>query len=269
MDKDILVSILDEAVNIIKHISEAERMLDQLPYGSIVMHKSASGKQAYAYHHYNKNNKRIQERLKLSETELEELRNQIMLHSQYQRELNQGLRYLKQNAALLQDCYKLAAKNYSYWTSRTFTVYQSENSYYAERLIHISSKGERVRSRAEVILADILAACHIPYRYEKQLTIGKYNYYPDFTVINPLSGKTVYIEYCGMDIPEYEDKLQKKLQAYSKSGIKEGKQLIIIREYDMLMDSKSIRKLIEDFFTLRRFIPLTHWLDSQRCGKIN
>lgn len=194
MDKDILVSILDEAVNIIKYMKEAEQMLNQLPYGSIVIHKSANGKHNYAYHHYNKNKKRIQERLNLSETELEELRSQIMLHKQYRLELNQGLRYLKRNASLLQDCYMLAAKNYSYWTSKSFPVYQSESSYYNERLIHISSKGERVRSRAEVILADSLAAHCIPYRYEKTLTIGRHHYYPDFTVINPLSGKTVYIE---------------------------------------------------------------------------
>lgn len=251
MDTDILVSILDEAVNIIKHMKEAEQMLTQLPYGSIVMHKSANGKQTYPYHHYNKDKKRIQERLRFSGTELEELRSQIMLHSQYQRELNQGLRYLKQNASLLQDCYMLAAKNYSYWTSKTFTVYQSENSYYAEQRIHISSKGERVRSRAEVILADSLTACRIPYRYEKQLTIGKHHYYPDFTVINPLSGKTVYIEYCGLDTPKYQDSLQRKLQVYQDAGIKEGTQLILIREYNNLIDSKKINSLLQKHFTLQ------------------
>lgn len=269
MDTDILVSILDEAVNILKHMKEAERMVKQLPYGSIIMHKSANGKHAYAYHHYNKNKKRIQERLRLSETELEELRSQIMLHSQYQKELNQGLRYLKQNTTLLQDCYMLAAKNYSYWTSKTFTVYQSENSYYAEQRIHISSKGERVRSRAEVILANSLASCRIPYRYEKQLTIGKHHYYPDFTVINPLSGKTAYIEYCGIDTPEYEDHLQRKLHAYYEAGITEGTQLILIREYGSLIDSKRISSLIQEHFTLKRFDTLTHWLRSQICDRID
>ena len=219
MDKDILVSILDEAVNIMKHLEEAEKMLNQLPYGSIVMHKSANGKQSYAYHHYNKNKKRIQKRLKLSETELEEFRKQLALHSQYKQEHIQGQRYLKQNIQILKDCYKLVSQNHCYWTSRNFAVYQSENCYYKERLIHISSKGERVRSRAEVILADALAAYHIPYRYEKGLTIGNHNCYPDFTVINPLSGKDVYIEYCGMNTPEYEARLQQKLQAYNEAGI--------------------------------------------------
>jgi hypothetical protein len=269
MDKDILVSILDGAVNIVKHLEEAEQMLGQLPYGSIIMHKSKNGEHAYAYHHYNKNRRRMQERLRLSETELEEFRSQLMLHRQYQRERNQGLRYLKQNAGLLQDCYQLAAKNYRNWTARTFRVYQSENSFHAERLIHISAKGERVRSRAEVILANTLAACRIPYRYEKQLTVGNRSYYPDFTVINPLSGKTVYIEYCGMDTPEYEDRLQRKLHAYNTMGITEGTQLMIIREYDSLIDSEKLSKLIKEHFTLKRFDALTHWLDRQICDKIN
>ena len=64
MDKDILVSILDEAVNIMKHLEEAEKMLNQLPYGSIVMHKSANGKQSYAYHHYNEKNTKASETLR-------------------------------------------------------------------------------------------------------------------------------------------------------------------------------------------------------------
>ena len=79
-----------------------------------------------------------------------------------------------------------------------------------------------MRSRAEVILANTLAAYKIPYFYEKTLTIKNAKYYPDFTIINPLSGKTAYIEYCGLDSIEYLDRLQKKLTAYDLAGITEG-----------------------------------------------
>lgn len=269
MDNDILVSILDEATNILNLINSAKKILEKLPFGSIVLHTSHNGKYKYFYHHYSIDHKSFQKRLKLSESEIEEFRSKLALRREYQTELKQGQRFMQQNMNLLKACYKHISQNHLYWTFRTFPLYQSENTYYKEKLIHRTAKGEYVRSRAEVILADALASCRIPYRYEQALSIENHLYYPDFTTINPLSGKPVYIEYCGMDTAEYEDRLQKKLQAYSKFGIREGKQLIIIREYNMLMDSKSIRRLIENFFTLRRFTPLTHWLRSQICDRID
>ena len=113
MDTDILLSILDEAVNIVLQVSEAEKKLRQLPYGNIVMHKSANRKHIYAYHHYNNNKQRMQKRLHLSDDALEEFRSQIMLQHQYKEEVKQGLRYLKQDRILIRDCYSRVSKNFS------------------------------------------------------------------------------------------------------------------------------------------------------------
>lgn len=268
MDNDILISLLDEAENVIRQIKEAEKEAAQLPSGSVVMHRYKNNKYVYPYHHYRINHRQIQEKLKLEGAALEEYRNKIALHRQYKEEIRCGQLFLRRTQTLLSGCYKTVLKNYDFWTNKTFPSQQSENDYYREMRVHISSKGERMRSRAEVILANTLAAYKIPYFYEKTLTIKNAKYYPDFTIINPLSGKTAYIEYCGLDSTEYLDRLQKKLTAYALAGITEGNQLLIIREYNNMLNSQDIAVLLEKNFTTKRFQALRHWLDQAICDKI-
>ncbi|MBQ9321830.1 MAG: hypothetical protein IJ239_05705, partial [Eubacterium sp.] len=48
-----------------------------------------------------------------------------------------------------------------------------------------TSKGERVRSKSEVIIADTLARMGVPYRYEFPIRFsGTGTFHPDFTVLN-------------------------------------------------------------------------------------
>lgn len=84
---------------------------------------------------------------------------------------------------------------------------------------YITKKGESVRSRIELIVADILFDLGIPYRYENKLNLQTGAIYPDFTILHPKSLEIYYIEIFGMmDNPEYEQAAFSKISKYVSSG---------------------------------------------------
>ena len=95
-----------------------------------------------------------------------------------------------------------------------------------------TSRGERVRSKSEIIIADSLNRESIPYRYECPLTLsGIGNVYPDFTVLNTRLRKELYWEHFGMmDDPVYVEKALQKIASYEQHGIFPGEHLIITYE---------------------------------------
>ena len=114
----------------------------------------------------------------------------------------------------VQCCYEILKMRISRYQAPVAQGLEGENEYRASDKIHVSKRKEHMRSRAEVIVANCLYDNHLEYRYEKMLKMDGKFYYPDFTVINPLSGADVYLEYCGIDSPDYEYKLQKKVALY-------------------------------------------------------
>lgn len=70
-----------------------------------------------------------------------------------------------------------------------------------------SDKGERVRSKSKVIIADLLNREGIPYRYECPIYLkGLGLRYPDFTTLNIRKRKEIYWEHFGrMDDPLYAE----------------------------------------------------------------
>lgn len=95
-----------------------------------------------------------------------------------------------------------------------------------------TAKGERVRSKSEVIIADTLHREGIPYRYECPVYFEKIgNIYPDFTVLNKRTRKEMYWEHFGiMDEPVYAENMVRKLNTYAQSGMFSGKNLIATYE---------------------------------------
>ncbi len=88
--------------------------------------------------------------------------------------------------------------------------------------IYCTVKGERVRSKSEVIIANLLYANQIPYEYEKPLKLTGYPHpiLPDFTIYIPKEDKTVYWEHGGlMNDPEYRSKWDWKMHLYAEDGI--------------------------------------------------
>lgn len=103
----------------------------------------------------------------------------------------------------------------------------SENSpeYYTE-------KGERVRSKSEILIANALNKHNIPYRYECPLHLKGYGWiHPDFTVLNVRLRKVFYWEHLGkMDDSEYIENTLQRISMYEKNNIFPGKTLILTHE---------------------------------------
>ena len=112
-------------------------------------------------------------------------------------------------------------------------------------------KGERVRSKSEIIIADMLYQSGIPYRYEYPLYIcGFGNVYPDFTILDMKNRKELLWEHFGMmDDAEYVEKALKKLEMYKKKDIFLGDGVIITYETKtMPLNSKTVEGIIKHYF---------------------
>ena len=91
---------------------------------------------------------------------------------------------------------------------------------FEDYLIHRTTRGEMVRSKSEVIIANHLADQHIEYGYEQPLTYGSVTKYPDFTIEDMESGRTFYWEHAGMlNFPSYRQRWEEKLEWYRSHGI--------------------------------------------------
>lgn len=118
----------------------------------------------------------------------------------------------------------------------------------------LTSRGERVRSKSEMIIADILAKNNIPYKYElpQQMKAagGKLiPVYPDFTCVNLRTRQEFLWEHLGrMDDSDYSMKTVMKLRTYSKNGFIPGKNLILTMECDGIpLDRKEVETLVKTF----------------------
>ena len=149
------------------------------------------------------------------------------------------------------------------WTGRPFA---SDAPYIC------TARGERVRSKSEVIIADTLFRYNIPYRYEFPHTLrcsseapfhsdfDKLNHrnsgsgdtvtlYPDFLCLNTRTRTEFYWEHFGlMDSTEYSNNAAGKLRLYTENRILAGRNLIITMETQTEPPSiKALEKLIEEF----------------------
>ena len=131
------------------------------------------------------------------------------------------------------------------WLSRSI-----RRNYYPEGLKFQTQRGEKVRSKFEVIIADILYSMDIPYQYEMPLTVGSSIYHPDFTILDRHSGKYVLIEALGlMDQEEYFNNAVKKIHAYEARGFALGKNLFLAFDTpDSPFDPVIFRKQMADRF---------------------
>lgn len=110
---------------------------------------------------------------------------------------------------------------------------------------YITKKGEHVRSRMELLIANLLFDLGIPYRYECRLNLGSSHVYPDFTVMHPQTLEIYYIECFGMmDDRYYAESALKKISQYA--GTDKYNRLI------MLFDSSAAPLNVPDIEKLLR-----------------
>jgi hypothetical protein len=122
-----------------------------------------------------------------------------------------------------------------------------QKRYFEEKLIHKTIRGEMVRSKSEVIVANILDKMKIEYFYEEPLHVssGK-TYIPDFTI--RYQGKTAYLEHLGMlRDKSYKKRWEEKRANYESVGISETLGNLIITEdgLDGSLDATLIESKIQ------------------------
>ena len=123
-------------------------------------------------------------------------------------------------------------------------------------LIHKTRRGENVRSKSEVIIANELHKLGVDYSYELAFIIqdGKVRY-PDFTIEDAETGKLILWEHLGMlRDPNYRKRWENKLDWYHKEGVLSRNEvggaratLVITRDDDRGgIDTGEIDHLIEE-----------------------
>lgn len=136
---------------------------------------------------------------------------------------------------------------------------QAENGrFYEQGLIHTTAKGEFVRSKSEVIIANQLFHNNIPYAYEQRLTLNGETRWPDFTIEDKDSGNVFYWEHCGMmDEPGYRKRWEVKLAWYAENGIlphedgggRNGTLILTEETKGSGIDTRHVDKLIQDILS--------------------
>lgn len=129
-----------------------------------------------------------------------------------------------------------------------------KNNFYAENLRYETEQGDLVRSKSEVIIANILYQHRndILYKYERPLDVlidGKIKtIYPDFTILNVHTGRMVYWEHAGrMEDSHYANDFVKKVNTYISNNILPGKDVFLTYEsVSNPLEITVIKKLVEE-----------------------
>lgn len=158
----------------------------------------------------------------------------------------------------------LAEPSYSETATRLTNLFSApkmieiDDRFLESKLIHGTRAGDAVRSKSEVIIADLLFAKDLEYVYESRLemTDGSFRY-PDFTIDDAETGQKVYWEHLGMlNDQVYRERWQKKLQWYKEHDILpieegggEAGTLVITEDNEKGgIDSGKIEKIVEEVF---------------------
>ena len=113
---------------------------------------------------------------------------------------------------------------------------------------YYSSKGERMRSKSEVLIANLLDKMNINYKYEKPLKLVKLGIvHPDFTLLDIKNRKEIYFEHLGMmDDHVYRNNAINKIRDYERSGYYMGDKLIVTFEtLNCPIDINAVKRKVE------------------------
>ena len=132
------------------------------------------------------------------------------------------------------------------WIKQEF----ESNPNHPEYLTVKTVNGLYVRSKSEAYIAAELAEHAIPFRYECKINLCGIDFYPDFTILNPLTEEVVLWEHLGMvDDDTYLNNALSKIRLYIKAGFIPSKNLILTSETkDEPLDFSVVKDLIKIHF---------------------
>ena len=202
-----------------KHIKELESKLNTIPPGTLCCARNGNKIKWYfrnessSYSYLPKKERKLAEQLafkKYAQIELDYLRKKrsAIENCLQISEVSSGAEDLLKEQSPYRDLILPYYSNHSRNSEKLAAWAQAEyisNPDYPDGKKFHTKKGELVRSKSEVFIADALFTHRIPYRYEQKLDLGSAGYFfPDFTVCHPRYLKTIYWEHFGlMDSEDY------------------------------------------------------------------
>ena len=248
-----------------KHIKELESKLNTIPPGTLCCARNGNKIKWYfrnessSYSYLPKKERKLAEQLafkKYAQIELDYFRKKRSAIENYLQisELSSGAEDLLKEESPYRDLILPYYSDHSRNSKKLAALAQAEyisNPDYPDGKKFHTKKGELVRSKSEVFIADALFTHRIPYRYEQKLDLGSAGYFfPDFTVCHPRYLKTIYWEHFGlMDSEDYVHKAYRKLDIYTLNGIIPTLNLITTFETkENPIDSYVIERIIKDYF---------------------
>ena len=134
-----------------------------------------------------------------------------------------------------------------YWNSLPYNVSTDR----PEERIFLTKRGEMVRSKSELMIADMYYDLGIPYRYECELVLKRgIVRHPDFTLYHSGLRTVYYHEHLGrLDDEEYRLRNMRKLRLYEDNGYFIGKNLLVSWESEKFpFNIQSFREEIKQIF---------------------
>ncbi|MBQ9134831.1 MAG: hypothetical protein IJX66_01910 [Lachnospiraceae bacterium] len=215
-----------------KMIKKIDAFKEQAPHGCLKIQNR--GNNIYFYQqHMNENTKKLKRKyIKKSDISVAE-------------DLAQK-QYYSMIRPLLEDKAEIIKK----WKEESY----EQNNAYSEKLRYETEQGELVRSKSEVIIANLLYRYRedILYKYERPLSVVVAGVpriiYPDFTILNLHTGKITYWEHAGlMDDAVYANDFVRKVNTYTSNNLMPGRDVVFSYEtQEIPLEIGVIRKMVEE-----------------------
>jgi hypothetical protein len=130
-------------------------------------------------------------------------------------------------------------------------IVEVNQKYFEENLIHKTKNGIMVRSKSEVIIANMLCDNGIEdFLYEERLPLGDTYKLPDFTFKDAASGSYIIWEHLGMlGNADYKATWEEKKRIYEANGYTEenGNLIVTMDSLDGGIDSQIIQQKIDEY----------------------
>ncbi|MCQ2492736.1 MAG: ATPase [Lachnospiraceae bacterium] len=216
-----------------KELQNLKQQLDPLPEGNLICTSNGKYDKWYDGRCYiPKSEKNYAEKLalrKLLEAKIDDLSREKEALEAYLKKHQHGKSkeeiILSRNGVrrLLVDQWTQKDEYVDYWSKKAYP----KNQRYPEHLKCKTITGDYVRSKSEAIIYNQLIRHKIPFRYECRLQLGNQYWYPDFTILHPMTKELIYWEHFGlMDKDAYRKNALHKLNVYAENGIIEHVNLI-------------------------------------------
>lgn len=139
----------------------------------------------------------------------------------------------------------------SEWKANAIKTRNANERYMPDKLQHKANCGEMMRSRGEVIIANILDSLELEYVYELPMMMNGNRKIPDFVVLHPIKKVEIIIEYMGLyNEKEYRESNEKKIAEYFDAGYILGRNLFVFMDdANGSFDSEITNKILKTIFT--------------------